>query len=102
MAQKTASLYVRLDPEVKAQAEKILSDLGVPASNAINMFYKQIILHRGIPFEISMPIMNPRDLAEMTQKQLSEELEKGYADMKTGKVRPAKDVFSDIRRDYNL
>ena len=48
---KTSNLYARIEPEVKEQAEDILSALGIPVSNAINMFYKQIILHRGIPFE---------------------------------------------------
>ena len=52
---KSANLYVRIEPEVKEQAEKILSALGIPASNAINMFYKQIILQRGLPFEVKIP-----------------------------------------------
>ena len=49
---KSANLYARIEPEVKEQAELILSELGIPASNAINMFYKQIILQRGLPFEV--------------------------------------------------
>ena len=52
---KTANLYVRIEPELKEQAEKILSALGIPASNAINMFYKQIILQRGLPFDLKLP-----------------------------------------------
>jgi DNA-damage-inducible protein J len=102
MARKTANLYIRMDPEIKEQAERILSELGVPASNAINMFYRQIILHRGIPFEISLPVMNPVNLSDLSPEQFSEELEKGYSDMKAGKVRPVRDVFADIRRDYGL
>ena len=46
---KSANLYARIEPEIKEEAEAILSALGVPASNAITMFYKQIILHRGLP-----------------------------------------------------
>ena len=42
MATKSANLYVRIEPDVKEQAEGILAALGIPASNAINMFYKQI------------------------------------------------------------
>ena len=48
MAAKSANLYARIEPEVKEKAEGILSALGIPASNAINMFYKQIILQRGL------------------------------------------------------
>ena len=55
---KTSNLYARIEPEVKEQAEGILSALGIPVSNAINMFYKQIILHRGIPFDVKLPIEN--------------------------------------------
>ena len=47
---KTANLYARIEPDVKEEAEQILSSLGISVSNAINMFYKQIILQKGIPF----------------------------------------------------
>ena len=102
MALKSANLYVRIEPDGKEQAESILSALGVPASNAINMFYKQIIIHRGLPFEVVLPARRPHDLSEMSAVELSEELEKGYADMKAGRTKPAKEVFSAIRKGYAL
>ena len=46
MATKSANLYARIEPDVKEKAESILSTLGISASSAINMFYKQIILQR--------------------------------------------------------
>ena len=49
---KSANLYARIEPDLKEQAESILSALGIPASNAITMFYKQIILQKGLPFEV--------------------------------------------------
>ena len=98
MAQKSANLYARIEPDVKEQAESILSALGVPASNAINMFYKQIILTRGIPFKVALPATKPLVLSELSEAELSEELEKGYADMKAGHVKPAKEVFASIRK----
>ena len=101
MAQKSANLYARIEPDVKEEAENILSALGVPASNAINMFYKQIILHKGIPFDVTLPASRPLDLSAMTSAELSAELEKGYDDMKTGRVKPAKTVFASIRKDYD-
>lgn len=55
MATKSANLYARIEPDVKEQAEGILAALGIPASNAINMFYKQIIVQRGLPFELMSP-----------------------------------------------
>jgi len=102
MAAKSANLYARIEPEVKEQAESILSALGIPASNAINMFYKQIILQRGLPFEVKIPPARPIDMSALSGEQMNAELEKGYADMKAGCTKPASKVFSDIRKDYNL
>ncbi len=89
---KTANLYARIEPNVKAQAEGILSSLGVPVSNAINMFYKQIILHRGIPFEVKLPDAALPDVSTMSEAELDKELEKGYQDMLTGRTKPVQET----------
>ena len=102
MATKTANLYARIEPDVKEQAENILSALGIPASNAINMFYKQIILHKGLPFEVKIPTASPLSVEELTETELYAEIEKGYADMLEGKTKPARQTFADIRKDYGL
>ena len=102
MASKTANLYARIEPDVKEQAESILSTLGITASNAINMFYKQIILNRGLPFDVKIPTARPVDAAELTEAELNAELEKGYADMAAGKIKPARQAFASIRQDYGL
>jgi DNA-damage-inducible protein J len=99
---KTANLYARIEPDVKEQAERILTALGIPASNAINMFYKQIILQRGLPFEVKMPAVRPLDASVLTDAQMDAELEKGYADMQAGRTKPVKSAFADIRKDYGL
>ena len=99
---KTANLYARIEPELKEQAETILAALGIPASNAITMFYKQIILQRGIPFEMKLPERKPVDMNALSQEQLNTELQKGYDDVLTGRTKPADQVFAAIRRDYGL
>ena len=102
MAAKSANLYARIEPEVKEQAEEILSSLGIPASNAINMFYKQIILQRGLPFEVKIPSARPVDISALSEAEFNEELEKGYEDKKAGRTKSAKKAFTDIRKDYGL
>ena len=99
---KTANLYARIEPEVKEQAESILTALGIPVSNAINMFYKQIILQRGIPFEIKLPQANSVDMSRLTPQELDVELEKGYQDVLVGRTEPAGKVFEEIRKDYGI
>ena len=100
MSTKSANLYARIEPDVKEQAESILSALGIPASNAINMFYKQIILQRRLPFAVKIPSAKPVDMSALSEEEMNAELEKGYADMVAGRIKPAKQVFADIRKDY--
>ena len=102
MAKKSANLYARIEPDVKEKAESILAALGIPASSAINIFYKQIILQRGLPFEVKMPPAKPVNINTLSETEFNEELEKGYADMQAGRTKNAKEAFADIRKDYKL
>ena len=52
---KTAFLNARIDPDLKAQAEDVLAGVGVSASQAITMFYRQVVLRRGLPFDVCIP-----------------------------------------------
>ena len=70
MAAKTASLFVRLEPEVKEEAEKILDILGISASSAIDMYYRQIILRRGIPFDVKIPDEKPAASDVFSEEEL--------------------------------
>ena len=52
---KTAMIVARIEPELKADAEKILKQLGISTTDAINLFLSQIRLQRGLPFEVKIP-----------------------------------------------
>jgi len=49
---KTAVIRARIEPEVKKQAEKVLRRIGVSTTQAITMFYKQVALRKGLPFDV--------------------------------------------------
>ncbi len=99
---KTSNLYARIEPDVKEQAESILAALGIPVSSAINMFYKQIIMQRGIPFDLKLPANKPVGLDSLTEQELDIELQKGYDNIQEGNSKPAQQAFRDIRKEYNL
>lgn len=99
---KTSNLYARIEPDVKEAAEDILRALGIPVSSAINMFYKQIILQRGIPFEMKLPQRRPLDMSKMTEQELDAALELGYQDVLAGRAKPAAEVFEAIQKEYGL
>lgn len=52
---KTAAVHSRIQPEIKQKAEDILHRLGVSPTEAIRMFYTQIALRNGLPFDVSIP-----------------------------------------------
>ena len=50
-----ALLHVRIDPKIKAEAEKIIKRLGISHSDAVRMYYSQIVEEKGIPFRSHIP-----------------------------------------------
>jgi len=52
---KTATITVRLDPQVKKNAEVVLKTLGLTTSQAVNLFFAQVSLNKGIPFDVHIP-----------------------------------------------
>ena len=52
---KTEMIRARVEPELKRQAEGYFSALGLSTTEAITLFYKQVTMHRGLPFEVRIP-----------------------------------------------
>lgn len=52
---KKAMIRARTRPMLKAKAEATFRKLGLSPSTAINLFYHQVVLHRGLPFEVALP-----------------------------------------------
>lgn len=59
-----AVVQVRMDPKVKAKAEKIIKRLGMSHSDAVRMYYSQIIEEKGIPFRSHIPNADTREAME--------------------------------------
>ena len=58
-------MYIRVEPSVKMKAEKILNDLGLSITEAVNLFLNQVVLHEGIPFTIEKPGYNKETINAM-------------------------------------
>ena len=52
---KTEMIRARVDSELKADAEAVLHELGLTASDAIRLFYRQLALRKGLPFDVKLP-----------------------------------------------
>ncbi|HZK17875.1 MAG TPA: type II toxin-antitoxin system RelB/DinJ family antitoxin [Clostridia bacterium] len=97
---KTASIFARVEPEVKEKAEMVLNKLGIPMSNAINIFLRQIILQNGLPFEVKITHNEPLVLGNLTREEFNNEMEKGFDDLRVGRVVSADKVAERINREY--
>ena len=99
-ATRTANIYTRVDPETKEQAELILSQLGIPMSNAVGMFLKQVVIHRGIPFDMKLPVSRPVVIGDLTKEQFDVQMQAGMDDIRAGRVISADEVEAEMRELY--
>lgn len=84
---KSANLNIRMKPEIKNGAEVILKKLGIPPSNAIDMFYRQIILNNGLPFSVRIPNSKLIDISEISTEELNSLLDEGFEALKKANIR---------------
>ena len=95
MAVKTANVNSRMKLDIKQQAEGILDRLGIPRSVAIDMYYRQIIAHNGIPFSLTLPAtVSARD--EMTTAQFNQMMATGLRQAKEDDSFDVDEVFAEL------
>lgn len=96
--EKTMTLNLRVNPDVKRRAEEVLSQLGMPMSTAIDIYLKQIAMIGGIPFAVTLPrapVSVNADL--MTNADIHAKLKEGYSDIEKGNVQDAAAAFKRFR-----
>ena len=70
----TTTVTVRLNKDVKNQAQQIYSELGVDMTTAINVFLRQSIRSKGFPFSVNLDIPNQVTLAAMKATQENKDM----------------------------
>lgn len=87
----TVNMSIRMDTELKKQADAMLADMGLNMTTAMNMFLRQVVRQGKIPFEIATDIPNAETVAAIREMD----------DMINGKI-PAKkyantdELFEDL------
>ncbi|MEE0742492.1 MAG: type II toxin-antitoxin system RelB/DinJ family antitoxin [Emergencia sp.] len=99
---KTSAVYARIDTNLKDSAEEILFQLGISPSSAIQMLYSQIVLKKGMPFDLRLPSSKPAAVRAMTREQLDIELRKGVDSIKAGKVYSADEVDAALAKEFGI
>lgn len=87
----TVNLSIRMDAELKKQAETMLADMGLNMTTAMNIFLRQVVRQGKIPFEIATDIPNAETVAAIKEMD----------DMVSGKISAKKytsidELFEDL------
>ncbi len=89
----TVNMSIRMDTELKKQADAMLSDMGLNMTTAMNMFLRQVVRQGRIPFEIATDIPNSETLAAIQEVD----------DMLSGKISAKKYTSTDeLFKDLEL
>lgn len=99
---RTSNIFVCVEPEIKEQAEQVLEQMGIPLSNAVSIFLRQVVLQKGMPFEVKLPRRQPLAYGSMTKKRFDAELSRGMANIQEGKIYSAQDVMDELHKGYGL
>ena len=52
---RTEVVRARIEPTLKSEVEKLFAKLGLTATEAVRLFYRQVKLHQGLPFTVTIP-----------------------------------------------
>ncbi|MCL1787784.1 MAG: type II toxin-antitoxin system RelB/DinJ family antitoxin [Defluviitaleaceae bacterium] len=94
---KTASLHMRVDPDIKSSVETLYASFGITVSDAVNIFFRKSLMVGGLPFDVVQPRYNAETEAAMQEAR----------DMMAGKVQAktytSLDAFyADLDSDEDL
>jgi addiction module RelB/DinJ family antitoxin len=98
---KNETLHIRVNENVKTNAEKTLDLLGLSISEAINLFLHQIPLVGGLPFDVKVPLA-PESIIVRSKEDLHEKLGVGIEQIKAGNVIDADVVMARLKEEYDF
>ena len=99
-ATRTDTVRARISPNLKNSVEGIFSSLGMNSSQAIVLFFKQVELHNGLPFEVRIPPKQIPNMATMTDDEVDAALQVGLDECAAGKCIPLEKAHADFRRRH--
>ncbi len=93
MANKTSTIHLRIEPDLKAEAELLFKSLGLSTTDAIKIFLHQVVLTGGLPFPVKMPQPNEKTLLAMKEAELI------AAGRKTTNTSTVEELFQEQEND---
>lgn len=95
---KTATVNVRLQENVKNQAEAIINKLGLTRTAAIDLFYRQIIMNNGIPFSLEVKSKTPISREDMSKEDFDNFMKLSLEQAKNNNSISVEEAFQELQR----
>ncbi len=96
-----STIQVRVDDDLKQDAERLFKELGTDTTTAIRMFLKKAVSSNGFPFDVTIgSAYNP--MKSMTESEFMDKLQRSREHASQGRFKDADDVISDMRSKYGL
>ena len=92
MAGKTTNISIRMDADLKSQADELFAELGMNISTAFNIFVRQSLREGGLPFDVTLNHPNKATIAAMIEAEriAKDPSAKGYTDLNQ--------LFADLKK----
>ena len=98
---KSDTINVRIEPELKKQAEEILEKLGISASTAINIYYRQIVEKNGIPMELKLEPNIPV-YEDLSKEELSRMFTESHRQYLEGDYMALEDALRELNKKHGF
>lgn len=100
---RTANIFTRVEPSIKAQAESVLEQLGISMSTAMEIYLRQIALQRKIPFEMKLPeISKPVAYNSLTDDEFDALMNKAVKSYSDGLCTDVAEFKTEISKELGL
>lgn len=99
---KKSAVHARIDTNLRNNAESSLSQLGISPSSAIQILYSQIVLKKGMTFELKLPSSKPLAVGAIAREKLDAEVQKGVDSIKAGKIYSADEVDAALAKEFGI
>lgn len=97
----TTPVYVRIDSNLKESAEKILNKIGITPNAAISMFYSQIILQKGLPFDVRIPTDVSFNWDNLSKEEILAKIEEGIESVEKDGTYSSEEVYAMLSKRVN-
>ena len=97
---RTSNIYVRVEPNIKEQAEVVLEKLGIPMSNAVSIFLRQVVMQNGLPFDVKIPNTKPLSLSNLSEAEFNMEMLKAQSDFENGRTYSFEEVENELKKEF--